>query len=465
MIEIGVFNNGGADMHMTESGGLFVPDGSLDDVHASYQRVLIGQIRQGVLADELGFDYFFMTEHHFVQEGQEFSPNPIVVESAIAARTKRIRLGQMANILSWWHPLRLAEQVAMLDVISGGRAEFGIGRGYQPRENETFGWVYGSTVQDQERNRAYFEEALSIIIKAWTEPSFSHHGQFYSIPPTYTRWNHPQTIAYFGSPQAGRRLEQVVDPGPPDDNVQVPKVMASTTNLREISVFPHPVQRPYPQIWEPVQSERSLRYAAQHGVNAYTVPGPATFMKQNIEIYHEEAERAGWPDRLNRGRWKYGWDAERHRGYAVSRNVHVIKPGSTEKQQIENYKRKLQASFDYYGPFQPPTAFTPPGEKPHPLGRIDVERVVEGGVAMAGTPDRIVEQIMGLKDQGGFDDFCFTAVFECSGFRSEEIEEQMQRWTSEVMPVLRRECGGGPQFADSTVSLMPAAQAAPAAGD
>ena len=143
--------------------------------------------------------------------------------------------------------------------------------------------------------------------------------------------------------------------------------------------------------------------------------------------------------------------------------MHVLKPGSTEKQQIETYKRTLQASFDYYGPFQPPAAFTAPGEAPHPLGRIDVERVVEGGVAMAGTPDQIVETVMDLKEQGGFEDFFFTAVFECSGFKGEEIEEQMQRWAADVMPVLRRECGGGPNFAESTVSMTPDGRAAPAA--
>src|SRR5712691_7719380 len=217
VIQIGIFQNGASDLPVADTpSGVLVASGNLEDAHASFQRVLIDQVRQGVLADRLGYDYYFMTEHHFQPEGPEFSPNPLLAETAIAAQTRRIRLGQATNILTQWHPLRVAEQGAMLDVISGGRLEFGVGRGYQPREVEVFGWPYGSTIQDQERNRAYFEEAYEIIIKAWTQPSFSHHGEFFSIPPSYTKWNHAQTIAYFDQPNVGRTLEQILRIGPPD---------------------------------------------------------------------------------------------------------------------------------------------------------------------------------------------------------------------------------------------------------
>ena len=187
------------------------------EVHESERRVLVSQVRQGILAEQLGFDQFFMTEHHFMPEGPEFSPNPLLVQTAVAAHTKRIRLGQMANILPWWHPIRVAEQAAMLDVISGGRLEFGIGRGYQPREAEVFGRPYGATIQDQERNRSYFDEAYEIIMKAWTQGSFSHHGENFSIPPTYTKWHHrglPWPIS--GWTRSPRMLMTCLDVGAPD---------------------------------------------------------------------------------------------------------------------------------------------------------------------------------------------------------------------------------------------------------
>src|SRR5271168_2318752 len=262
MIEIGVFHNGASDLPVVRTpSGVCVNDGNLAEVHESSQRTLVSQVRQGILADKLGFNYFFMTEHHFQPEGAEFSPNPLLAETAIAARTRQIRLGQAANI------------------ISGGRLEFGIGRGYQPREAEVFGWPF-ATIQDQERNRAYYQEAYEIIVKAWTQPSFSHHGQFFTIPPVFTRWNHQQTIAYFESGKAGRKLEEVLSIGSPDPYGGANPVMQSSTVLKELQVFPQPIQRPHPQMWEPLTTERSIKWAAERGLNGYFIVEPNSRLKK-----------------------------------------------------------------------------------------------------------------------------------------------------------------------------------------
>src|SRR6266567_2464217 len=102
MLEVGVFHNGASDLpKKITSDGVVLSDGNLVDAHASVQRVLLAQVRQAILADRLGFNYWFMTEHHFQPEGAEFSPNPVLAETAVAAHTKRIRLGQAANIITW----------------------------------------------------------------------------------------------------------------------------------------------------------------------------------------------------------------------------------------------------------------------------------------------------------------------------------------------------------------------------
>jgi len=454
MIEIGVFHNGASDLPaITTPDGVVVNKGTLADVNASNQRVLINQVRQGILADKLGFDYFFMTEHHFQPEGAEFSPNPLLTETAIAVNTKRIRLGQTANILTWWHPVRIAEQAAMLDVISGGRLEFGIGRGYQPRENETFGKPFGATIQDQERNRVYYQEAYETIIKAWTHGSFSYHGEFVSVPPTYTKWNHKQTIAYFKQEGVGAKLEDVLRIGPPDMYAAGNPVQATTTVLKEISLFPQPLQKPYPQIWEPLTSPRSIQWAAQRGINGYFIVEPNSRLKQNIELYYEEAEKANWPDRLNRGPFKFGWDAEKHRGIITGRYLHIYQPGR-EREERERVDRAIELQWDYYGPFGFTAVLSEAGEPMYDLNmKVSGDFMREKQILIDGTANEVAEKIMRIKETCGYDDFMFNAWFELGGFSGEEIEQQMQLFAEEVMPTLRKQCGGGPSLPESTVNF------------
>ena len=103
---------------------------------------------------------------------------------------------------------------------------------------------------------------MQILLKAWTEPSFSHQGEFFSLPPTYTKWNHSQTMAYFNQPQVERSVDDVLNVGPPDMYSMGAPVYASTTTLKQISVYPQPLQKPHPQIWQPVTSARSIDWAA-----------------------------------------------------------------------------------------------------------------------------------------------------------------------------------------------------------
>ncbi len=458
MIEIGVFHNGASDLPPIRTpSGVVVNDGTLADVHASSQRTVVNQVRQGILADRLGFDYWFQTEHHFQPEGAEFSPNPLFSEMAIAANTRRIRLGQAASIITWHHPIRFAEQVAMLDVLSGGRVECGIGRGYQPRENETFGKPFGSTIQDQERNRVAFQEAYDTIIKAWTEPSMSHHCEFFSIPPSYTKWNHAGTIAYFGLDKVEREVEDVLKLGAPDMYATGNPVQATTTTLKEISVFPQPLQKPHPQVWEPLTSPRSIEWAARHGVNGYFIAEPNAFLKERIEAYYEAAEKHGWPDRLQRGAFKYGWDAEKRRGIVTCRYIHLVLPGQDRERELERFKLGLELQWHYYGPFGfgALIAATKGVEvKDFDLNEpIDAQDLLDAEIALFGTPDEVGEAILRVKEVCGYEDFMFHTWFESGGFSGREVEEQMQAFAEEVAPGLRRACGGGPKREESNVSF------------
>ena len=121
----------------------------------------------------------WLAEHHFQHEGYECIPNDLLLAVHLAHVTKNLKIGCAFNIAPMWHPLRLAEDFATADILTGGRTIFGVGRGYHTREVETF----GAPMLNQEANRELFEEQVEIIFKAFNEESFSHQGKHYTLPP------------------------------------------------------------------------------------------------------------------------------------------------------------------------------------------------------------------------------------------------------------------------------------------
>ena len=105
-------------------------------------------------------------------------PNLLMLNLYLATQTKRLKFGCGFNIAPMWHPLRLAEDFAMADILTNGRVVFGVGRGYHTREVETF----GSPMLDGDANRELFEEQVEVILKSFREESFTHEGKYYQIP-------------------------------------------------------------------------------------------------------------------------------------------------------------------------------------------------------------------------------------------------------------------------------------------
>ena len=160
-----------------------VPGGdmTMTDVYAA-------TIEQAVLADELGFDHVWFTEHHFLEDGYLPAFQPLA--GAIAARTKQIRISNDIALLPLYHPIRLAEELAVLDQISNGRMEFGIGMGYVPKEFDAFGVPL--------RNRVSMtDEAIEILRLAWGEGPFSFKGKRYNLSNIDV---HPKPVQPGGPP-------------------------------------------------------------------------------------------------------------------------------------------------------------------------------------------------------------------------------------------------------------------------
>jgi len=199
-------------------------------------------------ADRHGYETLWLAEHHFQHEGYECIPNIPLLAVDLAHRTRRLKIGCAFNVVPTWHPLRLAEDYATADILTGGRVVFGVGRGYHTREVETF----GNPMLDGDANRELFEEQVEIILKAFREESFSHQGKHYTIPPE---------VPYRGY------------------------------QLKEITLVPRPVHQPV-EVWQPLVSgsERGLEFMARHGIKG-VVSGTAEELVQRWVVQYRDAAR------------------------------------------------------------------------------------------------------------------------------------------------------------------------------
>ena len=155
--------------------------------------VVADHLAMGDLAEPLGFDSLFALEHHFT--GYAMSPAPLQLLAYFAGRTKRITFGTSVIVLPWHDPIRVAEEIALLDILCGGRCLFGFGRGAASVEYAGFRIPMGEA-------RPRFAEAAQLIRKALSEPEFEWEGEFYQIPKTAIRprpISHPEERFYASS--------------------------------------------------------------------------------------------------------------------------------------------------------------------------------------------------------------------------------------------------------------------------
>ena len=224
-----------------------------------YKQILDEARDIAMYCDKKNWDSVWFTEHHFNHEGMEACPNPLMMCADIAARTKQIRLGQACNVITFWNPIRLAEDIAALDHLSNGRVEVGIGRGVYGRE--AIHMNVEADLKDQAKNKRLFQKTLAIMKKAWTEEFFDHKGEFYTYPSPNFVWQH--------------------DMSPPNENF----VDLQTNKIKKIGVVPQPHQRPHPPIWQVVDSTGSIEWAAKNGINCIMWIPTVKTLKKRFEIY------------------------------------------------------------------------------------------------------------------------------------------------------------------------------------
>ncbi len=334
--------------------------------------VLAEHMALGDLAEPLGFDSLFALEHHFT--GYAMSPSPVQLLSYYAGRTRRISLGTAVIVLPWHDPVRVAEEIALLDIFSGGRCLFGFGRGAASVE-------YAGFRIPMEEARPRFVEAAKIIVKALTHEVFDWDGEFFRIPPTSIRprpISHPERRFYASS----------VSPEPAE-------IMAKL-GFGVLVIM----QNEWPKAADDIQRYRDIAASVGHA------PRPPIILT-NISVAESRAEAHERAVKYLSRKWD-SIDTHYHfsdghlasvKGYEFYGNM----AKTYAKMKDEGYRRK---ATEFYVKIQ-----------------------------VVGTPDDCIQQAAELQRLTGLDHL--VTEFGYGGMPHEEAEINMRLFADRVMPVLQ----------------------------
>ncbi len=362
--------------------------------HKPYTRVL-DEVRDiAVHCDETGWDSIWFTEHHLNHEGMDACPNPLMMSADIAARTERIRIGQAANIITFWNPLRVAEDIAMLDQMSGGRIDVGVGRGVYGRE--VINMNIDADLKDQAKNFRLFEESLTVMKKAWTHELFDHEGEFYTYPAPGFAWQH--------------------DMSPPSPDL----VDMDTNRLKKIGLVPRPFQQPHPPLWQVVDGHRSIDWAGRNGLNTIMWIPTVKALKERFEVYRNARSEAE------------GRDVALGEGISLVRDMFVAE---TMDEARELAGEGILTYLRWIAHWRGLGNHLDPGEElPETSGKLDLltYEFVHPRNMLFGTPDYVAEKIEELRTEINLQHLQVWSNFP--GVPHDQVMKSVKLFTEEVMP-------------------------------
>ena len=338
--------------------------------------------------ESLGYDEFWMAEHHFQTEGYECIPNLLMLSLYLASNTERLKYGCGFNITPMWHPLRLAEDFAMADILTGGRVIFGVGRGYHSREVETF----DAPMLDGDANRELFEEQVEVLVKAFSQESFSHQGKHYRIPASV--------------PYRGYQLE-------------------------ELSLVPRPINQPV-DIWQPLVSgnPKGVDFMGRMGIKALIANTPEPALSERMALYQQSAA-------------SHGRELALGEDVALGYRFFIA---DTQQKAIDQARPYFEEALKFAAPLglmrlseEQIDAVAQPGG-PRGIELPTLEDAVANKVWLCGSPEQIADHLMSVEEQyPGTERVNLGAVM---GMPQEVFKDQLTKFAEGVMPIMQSRSGG-----------------------
>jgi alkanesulfonate monooxygenase SsuD/methylene tetrahydromethanopterin reductase-like flavin-dependent oxidoreductase (luciferase family) len=382
----GVFFFGGVEMDDAGPGPPAASDRryTQQDFWHAQERLL----DMGVRAEALGFDIFWLTEHHFQYEGYEVVPNAILFGAFLAGRTSRIKIGALFNIVPQWHPLRLAEDFAVFHNLSGGRGILGVGRGTVPREIQPLtndrvsigSFDNPEKAADDALNREIMDESMRIVELAFEQERFAFHGKHFQIPP----------------------------PGIPDRGGTV----------QHLTLVPRP-KYPY-EIWQAITSPPTLEWVPRMGYGG-------VFWNMHYSFIERQWNRFGevWEEqhgkRLGRGEKRM-----------LVLNVRIE---DTHEEAWRTARPGHDEFWKFLGPYGWSRGYRGADGKPVPPGLVPtLEESIEQKNWIIGTAEEVAEGIQFYRELLGVEELCIFPNFPGDSY--DKSAEQMARYARDVMPLL-----------------------------
>ncbi len=284
-----------------------------------YQETIQGTFDLARACDRLGVWGVSCIEHHFHSEGYEVGPSPGVLNAWWAAITSKVRIGQLGYVMTTQHPIRVAEETAILDHMTKGRCFVGFARGYQDRWTNIVGQHLGARAThsdgsaDDRKNRDIFEEQVDLVLKAWTQESIDHNSALWQVP-----YPHDEGIDWWMSSTTKR--------------LGAPGEIGSDDRVHRVSVVPAPYQQPHPPVFVPSSgSVASVEYCARMGFVCIHVVGD----ERSMEVAPRYVEVA----------------AEAGREYVLGQNQGVQRYVQTGKTREEARQLAARSDADIYKNF------------------------------------------------------------------------------------------------------------------